>query len=64
MNSSSVLDKFAIDAEVLNIEDRDVILGLSWLMENGCAVDTQDRCLGIVNSGQVISCSVRWIPKV
>ena len=27
-------------------------------------MDTQDRCLRNVNTGQVIPCSVRWIPKV
>ena len=31
MDSSSVLGKFAMDAEVLDIGNRDVILGLSWL---------------------------------
>ena len=40
MDSSSVLGKFAIDAEVLDIGNRDVILGLSWLTENGFLVDT------------------------
>ena len=64
MDSSSVLGKFAMDAEVLDIGNRDVILGLSWSTENGFSVDTQDRCLRNVNSGQVIPCSVRWIPKV
>ena len=33
-------------------------------MENGFLVDTQDRCLRNINSGLVIPCSVRWIPKV
>ena len=41
-----------------------MILGLSWLTENGFSLDTQHRCLRNVNSGQVISCSVRWIPEV
>ena len=48
---SPVLDKFAMDAEVLDIGNRDVILGLSWLTENGFSVDTQDRCLRNVNTG-------------
>ena len=64
MDSSLVLGKFRMDAEVLDIENRDVILGLSWLTENGFSVDTQDRCLRNVNAGQVIPCSVRWITKV
>ena len=64
MDVSSVLGKFTMDAEVLDIGNRDVILGLSWLTENGFSVDTQDRCLRNVNTGQVIPCSVRWIPEV
>ena len=64
MDSSSVLGKFVIDTEVLDIGNRDVILGLSWLTENGFSVDTQERCLRNVNHGQVIPCSVRWIPEV
>ena len=63
MDSSSVLGKFAMDAEVLDIGNRDVILGLSWLTENRFSVDTQDRCLRNVNSGQIIPCSVSWIPE-
>ena len=34
------------------------------MTENGFSVDTQDKCLRNVNTGQVISCSVRWIPEV
>ena len=34
MDLSSVLGKFAIDAEVLDIGNRDIILGLSWLTQN------------------------------
>ena len=59
MDSSSVLGKFAMDAEVLDIGNRDVILGLSWLTENGFSVDTQDRCLRNVNSGQGTILSLR-----
>ena len=51
MDSSSTLCKFAMGAEVLNIENRDVILGISLLTENGFLVDTQDRCLRNVNTG-------------
>ena len=35
MDSSLVFGKFGMDAEVLDIGNRDVILGLSWLTENG-----------------------------
>ena len=34
------------------------------MTENRFSVDTQDRCLRNVNAGQVIPCSVRWIPDV
>ena len=64
IDSSLVLGKFGMDAQVLDIGNRDVILGLSWLTENGFSVDTQHRCLWNVNTGQVIPCSVRWIPEV
>ena len=59
MDSSSVLGKFAMDAEVLDIGNRHMKLGLSRLTENGFSVDTQDRCLRNVTTGQVIPCSVR-----
>ena len=59
MNLCSVLGKFAMGAEVWDIGNSDVILGLSWLTESGFPVDTQDRCLRNVNTGQVIPCSVR-----
>ena len=64
MDSYSVLGKFAMDAKVLDIRNRDVILGFSWLTENGFSVDTQDRCLRNVNTGQVIPCSLWWNPQV
>ena len=64
MDSSSVLGKFAMDAEVLDIGNRDIILVLSRLTENGFLVDTQDRCLKNVNTGQVIPCFVRQIPEL
>ena len=54
-----VLGNFAMDAEVLDMGHRYIILGLSLLTENGFSVDTQDRCLRNVNAGQVIPCSVR-----
>src|SRR5258706_4900792 len=63
-DSSLTLVKFAMDAEVLDIRNRDIILGLSWLTENGFSVDTQDRCLRNVCTGQVIPCAIRWIPSI
>ena len=60
----SLLGRFTLDAEVLEIGKQDVILGLSWLEEHGFWVDTQARCLGKDLSGLVIPCSIRWIPSV
>ena len=64
MDSSSILGEFAMDAEILDIGNRNVILGFYWLTENGFSVVTQDRCLRNVNTGQVIPCSGKWIPEV
>ena len=58
------LGKYSLDAEVLDIGKKDVVLGLSWLRENGFVVDPMDRCLRNVSTGLVIPCSVRWIPTV
>ena len=59
MDLSLVLCKFVMDAEVFDIGNRDVILGLSWLIENRFSVNTQNRCLRNVNTGQVIPYSIR-----
>ena len=64
INYSSILREFVIPAEVLHIGNTDIILGLSWLTDNRFSVLTQNRCVSNVNSGQVIACSIRWIPKV
>ena len=64
MDSNLLAGKFTIDAEVLNIGNRDVILRLSWLTEYRFSMDPHDRCLRNVNSSQVILYSGRWIPKV
>ena len=62
--SPTVLRKFSLHAEVLNIGQKDYILGLPWLPANGVLVDTQERCLRNAISGVVIPCAVRWIPAV
>ena len=43
--ATTVLRKFSLDTEVLYIWNKDHILGLCWLTENGCLLDTQDCCL-------------------
>ena len=40
IDSSWILDKFGIDAKVLDIRNRDIMSGLSWLTENRFSVDT------------------------
>ena len=62
--SSTVLGKFSLDAEGLDIGNEDSILGFSWLTANGFLVDTQECCLRNAMSGLVIPCSIRWIPSV
>lgn len=61
MDSTSVKGKFEMNAEALNIGNRDMILGLSWLRESGFSVDTQIRCLRNIRTGQLISYSIRQI---
>ena len=58
------LGKFSLDAEVLDIGKKDVVLGFSWLKENGFVVNPMDRCLRNVSTGLVIPCSVSCIPTV
>ena len=50
MDSSLVLYKFATDAEVLDIGNREIILGLSWIIETRLSLDTQVSYLSNVNS--------------
>ena len=64
VNSFTILRDFAMDAELLDIGNRDVILGLSCLTENGFYLNMQYRCVRNITTGQVIPCSVRWIPEV
>ena len=47
MDSSSNFGKFDMYVEVLNIEDKTVILGLSVLTKNGLSIDTQYK--GLMN---------------
>ena len=39
MDFSLVLGKFVMDAEVLDIGNQEIILGLSWLTKNRFSVD-------------------------
>ena len=62
--SPTALAKFTLNAQVLDIENKDCILDLSWLMVNGFLIDTQERGLRNAISGLVIPCCVRWIPTI
>ena len=64
IDTSFILGNLTMDTEVLDIGNRDVILELSWWTENGFSVDTEDRCLRNVTTGQIIPCSVRLIYEV
>jgi len=63
-SEGSLLGRFTLDAEVLDIGKQGLILGLSWLEEHRFWVDTQARCLRKDRSGLVILCSIRWIPSI
>lgn len=43
MDSSSVLHKFVINAEVLHMGNRYLIWGMFWLIENWFSLDIEDR---------------------
>jgi len=62
-SEGSLLGRFTLDAEVLDIGKWDVILGLSSLEEHRFWVDTPARCLRKDLLGLVIPCSIRWIPS-
>ena len=57
-------NKFCLDAEVFDIGQKDVILGLSWLKENGFSVDVPNSRLINEISGVVIPCTTRHIPSI
>ena len=52
------LGKFALDAEVLDIGIKYMVLGLSWLKENGFVVDIMGRCLRNVDKSLVLRYSI------
>ena len=54
--------EFQLDAEVLDLGGRQLIIGLSWLRENGFILDPVKRTLE--KSGCVIQCSELNLPKV
>ena len=56
MDVSLVLTTFRMNAEVLYIGNRDIILWFSSLANYGFLVDTQNRCLRNVYTCQVILC--------
>ena len=53
------LGEFPLDVEVLDIGNRDIVLGLSCLKENRFLVDPVHRCLRNVDKGLVLPCSVQ-----
>ena len=63
-DSSLVLGKHTIDTEVLDIRNRDVMVGFCWLMKTEFLINARNRCLRNISTRHVISGSVRWIPVV
>ena len=60
-SSSSFFNKFCLDAEVFDIRQKEVILGLSWLKENGFSVDVPNFRLINEISGVIIPCTTRYL---
>ena len=62
VDTKAVGNKFLLDAEVFDIGQKEVVLGLSWLKENGFSVDIPNSRL--ISSTTVILCSVKNLPSV
>ena len=54
--------EFQLDAEVLDLGGRQLVIGLSWLRENGFILDPVKRTLE--KAGCVVQCSELNLPKV
>jgi len=63
-SEESLLDRFTLDAEVLDIGKQDIILGLSLYQKHAFWVDTQGRCLRKDLLGLVIPDSIRYIHSI
>ena len=61
-NTKAVVNKFLLDAEVYDIGQKEVVLGLSWLKENGFLVDVPNSRL--ISSTIVIPCSIKNLPSI
>ena len=61
--TTAFANKFLLDAEVFDTGQKDVVLGLSWLNENGFSVDVPNSRL-ISSTGTVIPCAVRHLPSI
>lgn len=62
--SATVVGRYSLDAEVLDIENQDCMSWLFWLTQNRLLVDTQPHCLRNAIPALVSICSVRCIPSV
>ena len=56
--------EFQLDAEVLSLEGRQLVIRLSWLRENGFILDPVNRTLKNKALGCVVHCSELNLPKV
>ena len=64
LSSNLSPSKFSLDAEVFDLRHKDIILGLSWLCENGFSVDIPNSCLFNSVTGITISCTTHNIPSI
>ena len=60
--AESVINKFSLDVEVFDIGQKEVVLELSWLKENGFSVDVSNSHL--ILSTTVIPCTVKNLPSI
>ena len=57
-------NQYPIDAEVLDIGYRDMIIGLSWLKKNAFSVDIPNQRLVNNTTGVIIPCNIWYIPTI
>ena len=58
----NITNKFVLDAEVFDIGQKEVILGLSWLKENGFSVDVPNSRL--ISPSMIIPCTIKHLPSI
>ena len=63
-SNTSASSAFNLDAEVLDMGPREMVLGLSWLQEHDFCIDTVGKKIWREKDGIQIWCRERLIPKI